>query len=291
MRRMRNEKDLNGLVRTMKSKANARSAQAARGGIKPDRQFVTALARGLEILRCFNANRTELGTMEIASLTGLPQPTVWRLCHTLLRSGYLTPSPSNGKLRIGVGVLGLGYAAVAMLDIGELAMHGMHRLAHDFHVACSLAAPDRTDMLIVKRAHDARSMLVVNLHVGSRLPMATSSVGWAFLAQAPVAVRAALLRELAKRHGHEWPALRTRIDAAIEACHRRGYALNSRIYHREINAIAVPIASDDGSQVYALNCGGPAATITVKKLEKEIAPRLIELAGIMRSGLFAGQRR
>jgi len=291
MQRIRNEQGANRLVQTIRNKPGAGSAPAARGGAKPDRQFVTALARGLEILRCFNANRTELGTMEIASITGLPQPTVWRLCHTLLRSGYLAPSPSNGKLRIGVGVLGLGYAAVAMLNVGELALHEMQRLALDFHVACSLAAPDRTDMLIVQRAQDDNSMLVVNLHVGSRLPMATSSVGWAFLAQAPEPVRAALLRDLEKRYGREWPELRKRIDTAIEACQRRGYALNSRIYHRDINAMAVPIVSDDGSQVYALNCGGPAATITVKKLEKEIAPRLIELAGIMRVGLFAGQRR
>ncbi len=256
-----------------------------------DRQFVTALARGLEILRCFNATRFELGTMEIASLTGLPQPTVWRLCHTLMRSGYLVPSPSNGKLRIGVGVLALGYAAVATLNLGELAVHEMQRLALDFHVACSLVTADRTDMLIVQRALDPNSMLVVNLHVGSRLPMATSSVGWAYLASVSEPVRAALLRELKKRYGHEWPELDKRIETAIEACHKRGYALNRGIYHRDINAIAVPIVSDDGSQVYALNCGGPAATITVKKLEKEIAPRLIELAGIMRFGLFAGHRR
>ena len=77
----------------------------------------------------------------------------------------------------------------------------------------------------------------------------------------------------------------------LDACHKRGYVINRRSYHRDINAIAVPIVSDDGSQVYALNCGGPAGTITVKKLEKEIAPRLIELGRITRAGLFAGQKR
>ena len=274
-----------------KKKAGAGPPSEAGTAASADRQFVTALARGLEILRCFNATRFELGTMEIASLTGLPQPTVWRLCHTLTRSGYLVASPANGKLRIGVGVLALGYAAVAMLDIGELALHEMQRLALDFHVACSLAAPDRTDMLIVQRALDPNSMLVVNLHVGSRLPMATSSVGSAYLAQVSEPVRDALLRDLKKRYGSEWPQMRKRIDAAIDACRRRGYVLNRGVYHRDINAIAVPIVSDDGSQVYALNCGGPAAAITLKKLEKEIAPRLIELAAIMRSGLFSGQRR
>ncbi len=279
------------MTQARKKKADAGPPSEAGTAASADRQFVTALARGLEILRCFNATRFELGTMEIASLTGLPQPTVWRLCHTLTRSGYLVASPSNGKLRIGVGVLALGYAAVAMLDIGELALHEMQRLALDFHVACSLAAPDRTDMLIVQRALDPNSMLVVNLHVGSRLPMATSSVGSAYLAQVSEPVRDALLRDLKKRYGSEWPQMRKRIDAAIDACRRRGYVLNRGVYHRDINAIAVPIVSDDGSQVYALNCGGPAAAITLKKLEKEIAPRLIELAAIMRSGLFSGQRR
>lgn len=48
-----------------------------------DRQFVASLAKGLEVLRCFTPARPELGTSEIARLTGMPQPTVWRLCYTL----------------------------------------------------------------------------------------------------------------------------------------------------------------------------------------------------------------
>ena len=84
------------------AKPNASGAESA------DRQYVTALARGLEILRCFGARKPELGTTEIAQLTGLPQPTVWRLCHTLIKCGYLAPSPGKDKLRIGAGVLSLG---------------------------------------------------------------------------------------------------------------------------------------------------------------------------------------
>ena len=39
--------------------------------MKDDPQFVTALARGVEVLRCFTAKRPELGTTDIAQLTGL----------------------------------------------------------------------------------------------------------------------------------------------------------------------------------------------------------------------------
>src|SRR5262249_42497579 len=80
---------------------------------KKDRKFVTALGRGIEILQCFTPSEPELGTVEIASMVKLPQPTVWRLCYTLVSKGLLTFSPLNKKLRLGVPVLGLGYAVIA----------------------------------------------------------------------------------------------------------------------------------------------------------------------------------
>ena len=54
-----------------------------------DRQFVTALARGLELLRCFTPRENVLGNQDLARKTGLPKPTVTRLTHTLMRLGYL----------------------------------------------------------------------------------------------------------------------------------------------------------------------------------------------------------
>lgn len=265
--------------------ARPRKTAAAAGEDKPDRQFVTALSRGLEILRCFNATRTELGTMEIAHLTGLPQPTVWRLCHTLEVSGYLAPSPSSDKMRIGPAVLGLGYAALATLDLGDIALHGMQRLADQFRAASSLAAPDRHDMLIVRRATAADSLLIVNLHVGSRLPMATSSFGWAYIAGLQGAARAAVLKDLAKHYGREWPAHLRQIESAIEMYEKRGYVVNAGTYHKDINAVAVPIVPENGGTVLAMNLGGPAAVVPLKRLEKEVAPRLIELAEMVRAGM------
>jgi DNA-binding IclR family transcriptional regulator len=255
-------------------------------GAKADRQFVTALARGLEILRCFNASRAELGSMELAHLTGLPQPTVWRLCHTLVRTGYLTQSPSSDKLRIGPGVLSLGYAALVTLGVGEIAMQGMQRLADEFHAASSLAAPDRLDMVIVRRATAAGATLMVNLHIGSRLPMENSSFGWAYLAAVPETVRATLLRALAREHKREWPELSQRIQGALEMYVKRGYVLNIGSYNRDVNAIAVPIVPDNGGQILLLNMGGPANVVPVKLLEKEVAPRLLELASLVRAGML-----
>jgi len=80
------------------------------GGIK-DRQFVTALARGLEVLRAFQDCGGPLGNQEIAQRTGLPKPTVSRLTHTLKQLGYIVHDERLAKYRTGPGVLALGQSS------------------------------------------------------------------------------------------------------------------------------------------------------------------------------------
>lgn len=250
-----------------------------------DRQYVTALARGLEILRCFSARKPELGTTEIAQLTGLPQPTVWRLCHTLIKCGYLAPAPSKDKLRIGAGVLSLGYEAIGAIDIGDLAQREMQTVADDFSAAVSLSIPDRLDMVIVKRAQ-SNSRLVVNLQVGSRLPIAASTMGWAYMAVIPAQQRAQLLQRLEAHYGRrDWSAIWQKATAAIKNYQKTGYTLSGGTYDPEINAIAIPIQPDNDGQFFAMACGAPAAAIPVKTFQAEIAPRLIRVGEIIRAAL------
>ena len=58
-------------------------------------QFVSAAARCLTILRCFDYGDQYLGNREIALRTGLPKPTVSRLTFTLSRMGCLSYSPGR----------------------------------------------------------------------------------------------------------------------------------------------------------------------------------------------------
>jgi DNA-binding transcriptional ArsR family regulator len=78
-----------------------------------DRQFVNALARGLEILRCFRPGEIYLTNTELAKRTGLPKPTISRLTHTLTRLGYLEYSEDQGRYQLGSGVLALGYSLLS----------------------------------------------------------------------------------------------------------------------------------------------------------------------------------
>ena len=61
-----------------------------------DRQFVNALARGLEVLRCFRPGEVFLSNADMAKRTAIPKPTISRLTYTLTKLGYLNYSDSLG---------------------------------------------------------------------------------------------------------------------------------------------------------------------------------------------------
>src|SRR3954451_4297544 len=84
---------------------DAAPAHGARAAVHGDRKFITALARGLEVLRVFTPTEGLLGNGEIAERTGLPKPTVSRLPYTLPKLGYLSHVERRAKYQLAPAAL------------------------------------------------------------------------------------------------------------------------------------------------------------------------------------------
>lgn len=239
-----------------------------------DRQFVTALARGLEILSCFSSARSEIGGTELAAMTGLPQPTVWRLCHTMMELGYLVPV-SGDRMRPGIPVLRLGRAALASIPLADRARGPMQAMADRHGSASGLGARDGNRMVFVQR-YLTDAQLLMNLRVGSRLPLATSAVGWGLLAGFADDEREALIAEFVAPDPR-WPRAERAFRKAMSDYADHGYILNVGAFHEGYNTAAVPIRGPDGRPAFALSCAGSAVTHTPAFLRREIGPDLIEV--------------
>ena len=119
----------------------------------------TTLARGMEVLSCFTVATPELGASQIARLTGLPQPTVWRFCHTLIKLGYLDLIPGRQTMRPGVKSLGLGQAVLMGQPIANVALPHMQAIASRHEGAVSLGARDGLNMIYLQRCQGSSIIL------------------------------------------------------------------------------------------------------------------------------------
>lgn len=258
-------------------RAGPAAASGQGSGAAKDRQFVTALARGLEVLRAFQPGDGALGNQEIAARTGLPKPTVSRLTHTLTRLGYLTHAPELEKYRLGAGVLALGYALLAGMDIRERARPLMQQLADATNAAVSLGMRDRLGMVYLETCRGP-SAITLRLDVGSRIPLATTAMGRAFLAAQPAAERARLLKEIERQDPKNAARMRRGLEQAVRQLGARGFVESIGDWQADVHAVGVPLVEPDGAVAFALTCGGAGFQLPQEKLEREIGPRLVALA-------------
>ncbi|HEY4254663.1 MAG TPA: helix-turn-helix domain-containing protein [Roseomonas sp.] len=256
---------------------------------KKDRQFVTALARGLRLLECFTPEQPELSGSELAKRAKLPQPTVWRLCHTMLKLGVLVSVPGE-RLRPGLAALRLGHSAIAGLGIAELARPHLQELANRFEGAGALAIRDGLEMVVLQRC-ESDNRLLMNLRIGSRVPLSTSALGWAWLVGAGEEERAAAIAEIEAKDAERWAAAKREFARALAEYGSQGWIINTGVLHKGYNTCAVPVLAPDGSVPYAVNCGSASVTLSPARLRAEVGPRLVELARMLRHGLSPQELR
>lgn len=248
-----------------------------------DRQFVTALARGLQILRCFTRAQPALRISELARMTGLPQPTVWRLCYTLIREGYLVHVDGGDKLRPNYPVLALGYAAISGAPVAELARPEMEELADRYQGAISLGVRDGMHIMYLARSQRS-DILIRDADVGSRVPLISAPVAWGYIAGLDEEGRKEVLKELAGSGDARWPELRPKLQKALADYEKLGYVISQGIMHDQINAVAVPVFAEDGKVAMALSYGGLAPLFPEERLAT-IGQDLKALAMRLRSAI------
>ncbi|MEO1292314.1 MAG: IclR family transcriptional regulator [Pseudomonadota bacterium] len=242
-----------------------------------DRQFVTALARGLEILRAFRPGEVALGNQELSERTGLPKPTVSRLTSTLRELGYLTLHGRTGAYALGPGVLALGYAMIAGLEMRERARPLMEQLARDANATVALGARDRLSVIYLDVAR-SDSTVTLSMGVGARIPLATSAMGRAVLAALPEGERQYFLDAIKEREPAEYARIKAGVERAVEELATQGFVTSIGEWRDDVHAVAAPVISPDGERLYAINCGGPSFMVSKEALTERFGPELAKVA-------------
>src|SRR5918999_6095530 len=146
-------------------------------GSGPD--FVEALARGLDVLACFNADRPAMTLSEVAVAADLARPTARRLLLTLAELGYVRASDNTFTLT--PKVLSLGMAYVSSLGLWDLARPHLEALVARTGESSSMAQLDGSDIVYVARVAVPK-IIALRVDIGTRFPAAQTSQGKVLLA-------------------------------------------------------------------------------------------------------------
>lgn len=242
----------------------------------PDPAFSTTIAHGFALLRCFSMAEPTLSNKELSERTGLSRATISRLTYTLTARGMLLYDKQLRRYRLGAATLSFSYPLLASLPIRQLARPLMRRLADEVGGSVSIGMQERLHMVYLEtsRGHEA---IGFRPDIGAQLPMLTTAMGRAWLAQASEAAYARMLENWKDHDALVWEQHAARCDHARKRFQECGYCLSEGDWYADVHAVAVPLARPVDGDVLVFNCGVPASRLTKGQLEREVAPLLLRL--------------
>ena len=239
----------------------------------PTKDEVSALARGLVLLRTLADANVPLSNRDLAERAGIPKATVSRLTATLQSAGFLRMSPDE-RYALGPAALHLGNAYLRSFDFRQQARAHLAELAEAAGANVHLGVRDGLDIVLIDTLRPRTAIILSRMDVGSRMNIATSAVGRSYLAALPLEQRQALLQEIRAASGEQWPHVQERLEAALAEFAQHGYCSSFGEWHPEINALGFSLRGPRG-ELYGVSVGGPAYTLTEQAMREKVAPKLL----------------
>lgn len=241
------------------------------------REEVSALARGLALLKVIGMAAAPMGNRELADATGIPKATVSRLTATLVGAGYLRQSQDSERFSLGPALLDMSSRYLRHFDLRTVARPHLAALSDFAGASVHMGVRDELDMLIIDSLRPRSVMISSRIEVGSRMTIATSAAGRAYLASLAAPEQEALLAQIRQESGENWPRIEPGLIASIEEYARVGYCGSFGEWHPHIHALGFALRGPRGER-YAVSCGGPAYLLPKDTMLARVVPRLLETA-------------
>ncbi|MFC3283343.1 IclR family transcriptional regulator domain-containing protein [Litchfieldella rifensis] len=249
-----------------------------------DRDFVTALASGLEVILAFDDANPRMTLSEVAARTGMNRARARRFLLTLHALGYVRKHQRHFELA--PKVLQLGYAFLSANNYRSVIQQYLEDITAESGESSSLGVLDGDDVIYVARSSARHRLMAITLSVGTRLPAAHTSMGRVLLAQLPDhELDAYLERVVLERYTDKTITDKAELRNCILKVRQQGYAIADQELDSGLRSLAVPAFDASGKLLGAINISTNAARIDFDTLIRKFLPLLQEKAQLIRANV------
>jgi IclR family pca regulon transcriptional regulator len=234
------------------------------------RGFVTAFARGLEVIRAFGPGAGRLTLSEVAARAGLDRAVARRLLLTLVELGLA--SSDGRRFALTPQVLRLAQAYLGGVGLDRRMQPALEALAKRIGESTSLTVLDWPDIINVARAEAPDRPFRHALTVSARMAAHATASGRVLMATLPTdELDTCLVAPLPRYTPHtitDPAALRL----ALAECREAGYAVLDGELEEGFASAAVPLTDSSGRVVAALATSSHSGRRNVDALRAEVVP-------------------
>lgn len=248
-------------------------------GAIADKDISLTFAKGMTVLKAFDAEHTHLTLPQIARLTGFDRAATRRLVLTLVHLGYVRQQDRLFSLTPRILVLAGGF--LQGRQFGKTIQPVMRAFSLRIGETLSLAMLDGAEAVYVAHAGGETERARIGFTIGSRVPLLSTAIGRMLLAAGDAQTAAEAIRTAPlEPHTQATTLDRAAIAAAVRAIAATGHALVDGEFEPGVAALAVPVAAVSG-EVAALGFSAASARLADERFRSEALATLKDCAGAL----------
>jgi DNA-binding IclR family transcriptional regulator len=232
------------------------------------------------VLDAFLPSTRELSLTELASRTGLPTTTTYRLVSDLVEWGGVERG-ANGGYRIGIRMWEIGSLAITSSKLRDIVVPYMQDLYESTHENVQLAVLDGTDALYVEKISGRKSS-PIRTRRGGRLPLHATGVGKVLLAYAPGDLVQALLQHNLRRYTPYTIVEPAALLRALAEIRRVGVGYAREELTVGSVSVAAPLFDSAGQAVAAMSLVARSSRVDLRRLAPAVRTAAISASRELR---------
>jgi IclR family transcriptional regulator, KDG regulon repressor len=209
-----------------------------------------SLERALQILDSFSNDRKTLSRAQLSEILDLPQPTVSRLCSTLVRYGYLAKDPESKQYSLGIRLFEQGSIVFYSFSIRAAASRHLTELQKETGQTVFLGVLDNDELLYIDKREDKDNVIRFTSKIGTRRPPHWGMCGPLLMAHLSEAEIERLLEKNPLRAVTKKSLTRKQeFKAWLMRVREQGFAIDAEATFEGITGLAAPVRDFRGEVV------------------------------------------
>lgn len=245
------------------------------------RDYISALATGLEVLMTFNANNREMTLTQVAEKLNIDRAKARRFLLTLHSLGFIR---RHGRVfSLTPKVLTLGQAYTVSNNYLGIVEHYLKEITVRLGESASLGELDGQSIVYISRSSAPHRLMSVNITNGTRLPAPYTSMGRVLAAWLDEEIQKEWLAQvkLMSYTQHSETNLNA-LKETLDQTRLQGFNIVDQELEAGLRSIAVPVFSGKGGLIGAMNVSTNASRVSLEYLKNECLSLLQEAANNIR---------
>ncbi|MEN6669033.1 IclR family transcriptional regulator C-terminal domain-containing protein [Psychrobacter sp. B38] len=239
--------------------------------------FVTSLAGGLSVLMAFDESHATMTLSEVAERTDMDRAKARRYLLTLHALGYVHKDKRQFKLS--PQTLSIGSSYLSSTHHHDIVQFYLERVTEKTGESCSFAVLDGDDVVYIARSAAKHRLMSIALSIGTRLPVAYTSMGRTILANLPEEEREDYISKVElTAHTSFSVTDRTQFKKMLDEARNNQYVIIDQELDTGLRSLALPIYKSNHELIGAINISTNAMRVSKEVLIDEFLPILRDCA-------------